>query len=116
MGATSVQVIFLHRFLALLVGIVLVALFVVSWRERIRSPRLPLYAGAALALYGLQVIVGAANIWTEVADEVSISHLAFGTLLWAVLAVMNIQIHRLYERLPGSVRTTPSTDLAGVTR
>jgi heme A synthase len=116
MNATSVQVIFFHRFLALLVGVVLVALFAAAWSERERSPRLPLYAGAALALYGVQVIVGAANIWTEVADEVSISHLAFGTLLWAVLAIMNIRIHRLYERLPGSVRTRPSTDLAGVTR
>ncbi len=116
MSATSVQVIFLHRFLALLVGVILVTLFVAAWGERARSPMLPVYAGAALALYGVQVIVGAANIWTEVADEVSISHLAFGTLLWVVLAVMNIRIYRLYERLPGSVKTRPTSDLAGVTR
>ncbi len=116
MGATSVQVIFLHRFLALVVGIVLLALFAAAWKERDRAPMLPAFAAAAVVLYGVQVIVGAANIWTEVADEVSTAHLAFGTLLWVVLAVMNIRIHRLYERLPGSLRSRPSADLAGVTR
>jgi heme A synthase len=115
-SATSVQVIYLHRVLAALVGVVLLGLLIVSSRERRESPMFVRFAAVAFALYWVQVFVGAANIWTEVADEVSTAHLAFGTLLWVVLALLNIRAHRLYERLPGSLRTSPRTDLAGVTR
>ena len=113
---TSVQVIYLHRVLALIVGLVLLALLTVAWRERAQAPRLLTLAMVAFAVFWVQVIVGAANIWTEVADEVSTAHLAFGTLLWVVLAMLNIRAHRLYERLPGSMRPAPSSDLAGATR
>jgi len=113
---TSVQVIYLHRVLALIVGLVLLALLTVAWRERAQAPRLLTLAMVAFAVFWVQVIVGAANIWTEVADEVSTAHLAFGTLLWVVLAMLNIRAHRLYERLPGSMRSAPSSDLAGATR
>jgi heme a synthase len=115
-SATSVQVIFLHRILALVVGVVLLALFAVAWRERAGAPLAFALAAAAIVLYGIQVIVGAANIWTEVADEVSTAHLAFGTLLWVVLSMLNIRAHRLYERLPGSIHTPARPGLAGVTR
>jgi heme A synthase len=111
-----VQVIYLHRVLAALAGLVLLALLAFAWRERAQAPALLTLAAAAFALYWVQVFVGAANIWTEVADEVSTAHLAFGTLLWVVLAMLNIRAHRLYERLPGSLRPSPRTDLAGVTR
>jgi heme A synthase len=70
-----------------------------------------------VALYVTQVLIGAANIWTEVADEVSSAHLAFGTVLWLVLAILNIRIHGLYEWLPRSSDPASSRDLApGVTR
>jgi heme A synthase len=115
-SATSVQVIYLHRVLALVVGAVLLALVFVAWRERSRAAGLLTLAACAAVLFGVQVIVGAANVWTEVADEVSTAHLAFGTLLWVVLSMLNIRAHRLYERLPGRLRSTPRSSLAGVTR
>jgi heme A synthase len=115
-SATSVQVIYLHRVVALVVGIVLLALLVVAWGERSRAPMLLTLAAAAFAVFWVQVFVGAANIWTEVADEVSTAHLAFGTLLWVVLTMLNIRAHRLYERLPGSMRPAPLGDLAEATR
>ena len=115
-GATSVQVVYLHRVLALIVGFVLLGLLVVAWRERAQAPALLALAGAAFALFWVQVFVGAANIWTEVADEVSTAHLAFGTLLWVVRAMLNIRAHKLYERLPGSLRPSTRPDLAGVTQ
>jgi heme A synthase len=115
-NVTSVQVIYLHRVLALVVGFVLLGLLAVAWRERAQAPALLALAGAAFALFWVQVFVGAANIWTEVADEVSTAHLAFGTLLWVVLAMLNIRAHKLYERLPGSLRPSTRPDLAGVTQ
>ncbi|MYE32643.1 MAG: hypothetical protein F4X80_08355 [Chloroflexi bacterium] len=37
-----------------------------------------------LVLYGLQMLVGAANIWTTFSDVVRASHLALGAAIWAV--------------------------------
>lgn len=112
LGSTSVQVIFLHRVMALVVGAVILALLFAAFKEGGRNRTLPTLAIAAVVLFGIQVVVGAANIWTEVADEVSTAHLAFGTLLWIVLAVMNIRIYRLFERLPGRMSSQSSSGLA----
>jgi cytochrome c oxidase assembly protein subunit 15 len=114
--ATSVQVHFGHRVLAGLLGFVILGLVWLAWRGRREAPLAFGLALGALALYGTQVLIGAANIWTEVADEVSAAHLAFGTLLWLALAVLNIRIHALYEWLPRSSREAVPRDLApGVT-
>ena len=114
--ASSVQVHFGHRVLAGLLGFVILGLVWLAWRGRREAPLAFGLALGALALYGTQVLIGAANIWTEVADEVSAAHLAFGTLLWLALAVLNIRIHALYEWLPRSSREAVPRDLApGVT-
>lgn len=96
-GAASVQVHFAHRLLALALGLVLLVLAWRGWRERARAPFEAAVAGLALGLYVLQALVGAANIWTRLADEASAAHLALGTLLWLVLAFLNGHVHRLYE-------------------
>ena len=111
-GATSVQVHFLHRFLALLLGVCLLALTWVGWQQRRVAP---VAVGAALLAFGIylvQALIGAANIWTKLADEASISHLAVATLLWVVLAILNIRLHALDELLPRASRLTASSQLA----
>ena len=114
--ATSVQVHFGHRALAGLLGFVILGLAWHAWRGRREAPLAFMLALGAVALYITQVLIGAANIWTEVADEVSSAHLAFGTLLWLVLAILNIRIHGMYEWLPRSSDRAASRDLApGVT-
>jgi cytochrome c oxidase assembly protein subunit 15 len=114
--SASVQVHFLHRFLALIVGLTLLALAWLALRERQRAPYAFSFALAALAVYIVQALIGAANIWTELADEVSAAHLAFATLLWLILALFNIEAHRLYEWLPHTAGQ-PRRDLAaGVSR
>jgi heme A synthase len=115
--ATSVQVHFGHRAIAGLLGLVIVALAAQVWQQRREAPLAFRLVLVALALYATQVLIGAANVWTEVADEVSAAHLAFGTLLWLALAMLNIRIHGLYEWLPKSSREPAARDLApGVTR
>lgn len=116
MDATSVQVIYGHRVLAALVGILLAVLLARTWSERPQAPAAFALACGAMFFYVVQVFVGAANIWTEVADEVSTAHLAFGTLLWIMLAMLNIFVYRLYERLPRATGESPSAGLAGVAR
>jgi heme A synthase len=114
--ATSVQVHFGHRALAGLLGLVILALVMQLWSQRRAAPLAFSLALGDLALYITQVFIGAANAWTEVADEVSAAHLAFGTLLWLTLAVLNIRIHGLYEWLPRASGPAAARDLApGVT-
>jgi cytochrome c oxidase assembly protein subunit 15 len=112
----STHVNFSHRLLAALLGLVIVGLAWLAWRQRDKAPLAFMLTLGAVVLYVTQVLVGAANIWTEVADEVSAAHLAFGTLLWLALAILNIRIHGLYEWLPRSSDRATSRDLApGVT-
>ena len=115
-GGASVQVHFLHRFLAVVVGVTLVALLWLAWQARWTSPPAFTLAGAAFAVFLLQALLGAANVWTELADEVAAAHLATATLLWLILALLNIRLWRLHERLPRTVSQSPRPNLAGVTR
>ncbi|HLF77850.1 MAG TPA: COX15/CtaA family protein, partial [Dehalococcoidia bacterium] len=113
--AASVQVHFLHRFLALVLGVALVALAWRAWLERDSAPYLVPFAGVALVVYVAQALVGAANIWTELSEEAGAAHLALGTLLWTLLVMLNIRVHRLYELLPHSQRVAQA-DLLGAPR
>jgi cytochrome c oxidase assembly protein subunit 15 len=114
--ATSVHMNFGHRSLAAMLGLIVLGLVWLTWRSRREAPLAFGLAIGALVLYGTQVLIGAANIWTEIADEVSAAHLAFGTLLWLALAVLNIRIHGPYEWLPRSSGQPATRDLApGVT-
>ncbi len=115
-GAASVQLSFHHRLLALTLGLVLVALAWAGWRSRQRTPLEAALAGLALVLFAAQALVGAANIWTRLAEEASAGHLALATLLWVVLAVLNIRVHALHELLPISRGAAPRTDLVRASR
>ncbi len=115
-SATSIQVNYHHRMLAGVLGLVIVALALLTWRQRREAPLAFALSMTALGLYGTQVMIGAANIWTQVADEVSAAHLAFGSLLWLALTILTIRIHGLYELLPDSSGQAAARDLApGVT-
>ena len=110
--AASVQVHFVHRFLALVLGLILVALAWLGWRSRREAPLAAAFALSASALYVAQALVGAANVWTRLADEATAGHLALATLLWLLLAVLNIRVHRLHELLPLASRSVERRDLA----
>ena len=96
------------------VGIQLVGLLVLAWKGRDKlMRRLTLVAGG---IFIIQSLIGAANIWTKLADEVSAAHLGVATLLWLTLAVLNIRVHRLYELLPYSSSPQTRPGLAGASR
>jgi heme A synthase len=114
--SASVQVHFLHRFLALVVGVTLVALAWLALRERPRVPQVVALALIAMGVYCVQALIGAINVWTELADEVTAAHLAFATLLWLTLAVLNIEVFRIYAWLPRTSRSVASARMAGAPR
>jgi protoheme IX farnesyltransferase len=88
---------FLHRFVAAIVGVIALVVTIVIWR-RVRTAQaggaaaVPAgstilgLAGAGLALYGVQIIVGALQIWTTVAAWALTLHLALGAAIWGLFA------------------------------
>jgi cytochrome c oxidase assembly protein subunit 15 len=112
---TAVQVHFLHRALALALGLVLLALAWLAWRERARASLVSRLAVLSLVVYCVQAMIGAANIWTQLSDFVSAAHLTVGTLLWLLLALINVRVHRLYALLP-STSGRNAADLLRVAR
>ena len=78
-----------HR-LSTLVGFGAVGLVALS-ATTLRGPnaeRIGVASMALLGLYGLQMLIGAANIWTTFSDVVRASHLAAGAAIWALAVVL----------------------------
>jgi protoheme IX farnesyltransferase len=89
---------FAHRIVAAIVGVIVLVTTIVVWRAaRDRSarpdggPRVPgvdtmlALVGTAAALFAIQVMVGALQIWMELEWWVVSLHLAIGSLIWALL-------------------------------
>lgn len=86
---------FLHRIVAALVGLLVLAATVLVWRRSRAARRggAPLPGGEALlalvgtaaALYAIQVVVGALQISTQLAPWAVALHLALGAAIWALL-------------------------------
>ena len=78
-----------HR-LSTLVGLGAVGFVALSATE-LRGPladRIQAGSMVLLGLYGLQMLVGAANIWTTFSDVVRASHLALGAMIWAAAVLL----------------------------
>ena len=81
----SIQV--AHRYLAAFVGLLVVGLVVSAWVGRSEQRVLLGLSLAVAALYATQVMVGAANIWTTLAEGWRVSHVVLASLLWLLLVV-----------------------------
>lgn len=78
-----------HR-LSTLVGFGAVG-FVALSATTLRGPnaeRIGVASIALLGLYGAQMLIGAANIWTTFSDVVRASHLAAGAAIWALAVIL----------------------------
>jgi heme A synthase len=73
-----------HRLIAGASGVAFLALAVVSWRARPSQGVLWGLAAAAV-LFVTQALLGAANVWLELATWVRILHLALASAVWGVL-------------------------------
>jgi protoheme IX farnesyltransferase len=75
----------LHRYVGAVVGVVLAATWIAAWRGRwtgrVSRPLFWLLTIAAL-LYPLQAIVGALQVWTQLAPWTQTLHVALATFIW----------------------------------
>lgn len=84
---------FAHRIVAAVVGVILAATTVVVWRaarttpddDRTGARSILGLVGTAAVLFAIQVIVGAAQIWTDLAPWAVSLHLTLGAAIWGLL-------------------------------
>ncbi len=88
---TSSQV--LHRYVAAVVGLVVVATAIVAWRTQRAYPVVIRLAVWAAALFLFQSIVGALQIFSQKSAWSQILHVAFGASVWALALAAAVHAH-----------------------
>lgn len=92
---------FLHRLIAGVLGIMILALIYQGFVERL-APLLLAGSVASGVVFIVQALIGAANIWTELAAGIVVAHLSLAALLWC----MSVAIAALAFYMPGSETAT----------
>ena len=80
----------LHRWVAGIVGLVVIALAVVAWRTQRDHPTLFRLAIGTAALYAIQVVIGGLQVLTQLAGWTVTLHLALGAVIWAMLTGLTV--------------------------
>lgn len=81
---------FTHRAVALIVFGFLALTTFAAYGLRDRRPRLFRLSLIALGLYAIQVVVGAAQIWTFLAPWAVVTHVGLGAAIWALLVALTV--------------------------
>ena len=98
---------FAHRVVALVTGVLVALLAVRAWRNQPFNRASALLAAAMLGVFIAQVLVGAANVWTRLADAAVATHVTLAGLVWA-LAVATAATSRLSPaRMPDLPKPAP---------
>jgi heme A synthase len=77
-----------HRVFMYVASALVLALVIVALRRRVAVR----YAWAALALLVTQIAVGGLNVWLDEYELLILAHLTLGTLLWANVSTMAMQL------------------------
>ena len=85
---TSAHVI--HRWVAIVVGLIVAGLFVVAWRSHRDDRRILWPAAIAAGLFPIQAVVGGLQILSGLAPWTQTLHLALGALIWAAMAGLTV--------------------------
>jgi heme A synthase len=85
LSSTPAALQFLHRLLALVVGAGVGALAVWAWRQREAHRAAAVFAMVAAGLYAVQVMIGAALVWSGRAPPAIVAHVAVSSLVWGSL-------------------------------
>ncbi|HUG60956.1 MAG TPA: heme o synthase, partial [Methylomirabilota bacterium] len=85
-----------HRSIAVVGGVVLAVVAVTAHRRR-ADPAARRLALAAGAVFGIEVLIGAAYVWTGGAGWISATHLAAAALVWGLMLGVAIVAGRAWE-------------------
>lgn len=100
----------IHRYLAMVVGTLIIVMAWAGWRERRLLPHSPWWATATLVWVIVQGLFGAYTVTLKLYPVVVTAHLLGGMLLLALLALQ----HESYRDRPVAVSTRLRAGIAGV--
>ena len=80
----------IHRWVALLIGLVLAVVVVAAWRTPRRDPVLTRVALAIAVLYPIQAIVGGLQVLTRLDEWTQTLHVALGAVIWGLAVALAV--------------------------
>ena len=100
-----------HRFLAAMVGVLIVATAMSAWSRRAPVPGLARAAPLLMGVFAIQVVVGAVMVWTGFGSQVKALHLSVATLVWMALVFVAAlaytpQRFEIHRAIPGIRRAS----------
>jgi protoheme IX farnesyltransferase len=103
----------LHRWVAVIVGLVVAAIALAAWRTQRRNRVILGLATAAAILYPVQSVVGGIQILTDLSEWSQTLHLALGTVIWTLLAALAVAAHyeaRVSAPIGGDAHAEPPAE------
>jgi heme A synthase len=97
---------FLHRALAAIVGVIVGVVGFRAVKRQAEMPEAARLARIALGLFAVEILIGAANVWTGLNSAFVTAHLAIGAGIWGCLVGL-----ALVTRLTPQELTVRSSDL-----
>ena len=98
---------FFHRALAAIVGAIVLVVGLKVIRRKNEMPLAARFAHIALGLFVVEVLIGAANVWTGLNAAVVTAHLAIGAATWGALVGMAAVSSPSLAEAPAAARTRP---------
>jgi protoheme IX farnesyltransferase len=98
---TSAQV--LHRYVAVVVGLIVVGIGLIAWRTQRSHPVIVRLALAAAVFLPIEVVIGGLQVLTSLAGWTQTLHVALGAGIWAALVGLTVVSYY-------TARTTPLPD------
>ena len=103
---------FVHRVLAVVVAVLLFVFCMRVIKQKDGHPLATKFAHSALGLFVLEILVGAANVWTDLNPLIVTMHLLLGGLIWSSLIAMAVVTRPALERVAErrALRTSPALE------
>jgi protoheme IX farnesyltransferase len=94
LGPSVARIQLAHRALAMVVGVLVVATWVVARRSQRAHPTVTRLAGYAAGLVAVQIGLGVANVANRLSALTVVPHLAVGALLWGTMVALLLHADR----------------------
>jgi protoheme IX farnesyltransferase len=98
----------LHRWVAAVVGLIVLAVAVVAWRTQRQRPMLVRLATGGTILFAIQISIGGAQVLTRLAAWTQTLHLALGAVIWATLAGLTVTSYYSARAATGVLADDPA--------
>ncbi|MEJ7695251.1 MAG: COX15/CtaA family protein [Candidatus Limnocylindrales bacterium] len=85
---TAAQI--LHRWVAALVGLIVLAVVVAAWRTQRRHRTLLTLSLVAAGLFAVQIVIGGLQVLTDLSGWSQTLHLALGAVIWSLLVGLTV--------------------------